>query len=68
MARSSAPRGGVTDESDETAACPAPQGDPIDVRATMDPVTPDAPPSREQLLAMLHEAAEIEHNLMCCYL
>lgn len=34
----------------------------------MDPVTPDAPPSREQLLAMLHEAAEIEHNLMCCYL
>lgn len=31
---------------------------------------PDAtpPPSREQLLYWLHEAAEIEHNLMCCYL
>jgi CDGSH-type Zn-finger protein/uncharacterized Fe-S cluster protein YjdI len=26
------------------------------------------PPSREQLLYWLHEAAEIEHNLMCCYL
>jgi CDGSH-type Zn-finger protein/uncharacterized Fe-S cluster protein YjdI len=25
-------------------------------------------PSREQLLYTLHEAAEIEHNLMCCYL
>jgi CDGSH-type Zn-finger protein/uncharacterized Fe-S cluster protein YjdI len=25
-------------------------------------------PSREQLLYWLHEAAEIEHNLMCCYL
>jgi CDGSH-type Zn-finger protein/uncharacterized Fe-S cluster protein YjdI len=25
-------------------------------------------PSREQLLYLLHEAAEIEHNLMCCYL
>ena len=25
-------------------------------------------PSREQLLYFLHEAAEIEHNLMCCYL
>lgn len=34
----------------------------------MDPLTQDAPPSREQLLALLHEAAEIEHNLMCCYL
>lgn len=26
------------------------------------------PPSREQLLYRLHEAAEIEHHLMCCYL
>jgi len=26
------------------------------------------PPSREQILYWLHEAAEIEHNLMCCYL
>jgi len=26
------------------------------------------PPSREQLLYWLHEAAEIEHQLMCCYL
>jgi CDGSH-type Zn-finger protein/uncharacterized Fe-S cluster protein YjdI len=25
-------------------------------------------PSREQLLYWLHEASEIEHNLMCCYL
>jgi CDGSH-type Zn-finger protein/uncharacterized Fe-S cluster protein YjdI len=25
-------------------------------------------PSREQLLYLLHEASEIEHNLMCCYL
>jgi CDGSH-type Zn-finger protein/uncharacterized Fe-S cluster protein YjdI len=25
-------------------------------------------PTREQLLYTLHEAAEIEHNLMCCYL
>lgn len=25
-------------------------------------------PSREQILYWLHEAAEIEHNLMCCYL
>jgi CDGSH-type Zn-finger protein/uncharacterized Fe-S cluster protein YjdI len=25
-------------------------------------------PSREQLIYWLHEAAEIEHNLMCCYL
>ena len=29
---------------------------------------PSNPPSREQLLYWLHEAAEIEHNLMCCYL
>lgn len=28
----------------------------------------DHPPSREQLLYWLHEAAEIEHHLMCCYL
>jgi len=28
---------------------------------------PDAP-SREQLLYWLHEASEIEHHLMCCYL
>jgi CDGSH-type Zn-finger protein/uncharacterized Fe-S cluster protein YjdI len=27
-----------------------------------------SPVSREQLLYTLHEAAEIEHNLMCCYL
>ena len=26
------------------------------------------PPSREQLLYWLHEASEIEHHLMCCYL
>ncbi len=25
-------------------------------------------PSREQLIYWLHEASEIEHNLMCCYL
>jgi CDGSH-type Zn-finger protein/uncharacterized Fe-S cluster protein YjdI len=32
-------------------------------------MTPSAtPPSREQLLYWLHEAAEIEHHLMCCYL
>src|SRR2546430_1882086 len=30
--------------------------------------TPTNPPSREQLLYWLHEAAEIEHHLMCCYL
>jgi CDGSH-type Zn-finger protein/uncharacterized Fe-S cluster protein YjdI len=30
--------------------------------------TTAAPPSREQLLYWLHEAAEIEHQLMCCYL
>jgi len=29
---------------------------------------PSPAPSREQLLHTLHEAAEIEHNLMCCYL
>ena len=29
---------------------------------------PSHPPSREQLLYWLHEAAEIEHHLMCCYL
>lgn len=28
----------------------------------------DSAPTREQLLYWLHEAAEIEHNLMCCYL
>jgi CDGSH-type Zn-finger protein/uncharacterized Fe-S cluster protein YjdI len=28
----------------------------------------ESAPSREQLLYWLHEAAEIEHNLMCCYL
>jgi CDGSH-type Zn-finger protein/uncharacterized Fe-S cluster protein YjdI len=28
----------------------------------------ETPPSREQLLYWLHEAAEIEHHLMCCYL
>jgi Ferritin-like len=26
------------------------------------------PPSREQVLYWLHEASEIEHHLMCCYL
>lgn len=30
--------------------------------------TPILPPSREQLLYWLHEASEIEHQLMCCYL
>lgn len=30
--------------------------------------TTTPPPSREQLLYWLHEAAEIEHQLMCCYL
>lgn len=29
---------------------------------------PSHSPSREQLLYWLHEASEIEHNLMCCYL
>jgi hypothetical protein len=32
----------------------------------MSPTSPT--PSREQLLYWLHEAAEVEHNLMCCYL
>jgi CDGSH-type Zn-finger protein/uncharacterized Fe-S cluster protein YjdI len=31
-------------------------------------LAPNHPPSREQLLYWLHEAAEIEHHLMCCYL
>ncbi len=30
--------------------------------------TPNAAPSREQLLHCLYEAAELEHNLMCTYL
>lgn len=30
--------------------------------------TTTTPPSREQLLHMLYEAAELEHNLMCTYL
>jgi CDGSH-type Zn-finger protein/uncharacterized Fe-S cluster protein YjdI len=30
--------------------------------------SPHHPPSREQLLYWLHEASEIEHHLMCCYL
>jgi len=30
--------------------------------------TPHRAPSREQLLYWLHEASEIEHHLMCCYL
>jgi len=30
--------------------------------------SPQHPPSREQLLYWLHEACEIEHHLMCCYL
>lgn len=30
--------------------------------------TPITPPSREQLLHSLYEAAELEHNLMCTYL
>jgi len=30
--------------------------------------TPGQAPSREQLLYWLHEASEIEHQLMCCYL
>ena len=29
---------------------------------------PNHAPSREQLLYWLHEASEIEHHLMCCYL
>ncbi len=32
----------------------------------MNAITPT--PSREQLLHMLYEAAELEHNLMCTYL
>ncbi len=31
-------------------------------------MTASAPPSREQLLHALYEAAELEHNLMCTYL
>ena len=27
-----------------------------------------SPPSREHLIYWLHEASEIEHHLMCCYL
>ncbi|MBL8682360.1 MAG: CDGSH iron-sulfur domain-containing protein [Myxococcales bacterium] len=34
----------------------------------MTSLAPETAPSREQLLYLLHEAAEIEHNLMCCYL
>jgi len=30
--------------------------------------TADAPVSREQLLHLLAEASEFEHNLLCCYL
>ncbi|MET3106478.1 CDGSH-type Zn-finger protein/uncharacterized Fe-S cluster protein YjdI [Oxalobacteraceae bacterium GrIS 2.11] len=33
-----------------------------------DQSSPPDSPSREQMLYWLHEAAEIEHNLMCCYL
>jgi CDGSH-type Zn-finger protein/uncharacterized Fe-S cluster protein YjdI len=31
-------------------------------------MVPASVPSREQILYWLHEAAELEHNLMCCYL
>lgn len=31
-------------------------------------IVAEGPVSREQLLALLGEAAEVEHNLMCCYL
>ncbi len=34
----------------------------------MSTTTAPHPPSREQLLYWLHEASEIEHHLMCCYL
>ena len=37
------------------------------MRASVSP-SPANPPSREQLLYWLHEASEIEHHLMCCYL
>ena len=33
-----------------------------------DPIADSVPASREQLWGVLFEAAEIEHNLMCCYL
>jgi Ferritin-like len=34
----------------------------------MNEIAPQRPPSREQLLHSLYEAAELEHNLMCTYL
>ena len=34
----------------------------------MSEAAPKTAPSREQLLFMLYEAAELEHNLMCTYL
>lgn len=36
--------------------------------STMTQLLPTHAPSREQLLYWLHEASEIEHHLMCCYL
>lgn len=46
-----------------------PQGDDRSAQPEGTPMsaTPH-PPSREQLIYWLHEAAEIEHHLMCCYL
>jgi CDGSH-type Zn-finger protein/uncharacterized Fe-S cluster protein YjdI len=45
-------------------------GDPTTATvAAMNETAPSRhPPSREQLLYWLHEASEIEHQLMCCYL
>ena len=37
-------------------------------RAEMTSPLEEGPVSREQLWALLGEAAEVEHNLMCCYL
>jgi len=36
--------------------------------ATIDAARSSRTPSREQLVYLLHEAAELEHNLMCTYL
>ncbi len=52
--------------SDRTTAMARALPDPDNLGAMT--TVPAPPPSREQLLYWLHEAAEIEHHLMCCYL
>ncbi len=47
---------------------PKPAAAPTGNATTPSNISSTPPPSREQLLYWLHEAAEIEHHLMCCYL